>query len=194
MGRDPETLLAPSIRCEAGRVTCFQNGERQQALCRCKIFVRLIGGCLPIRPLPPTILQFAAAAQCGVVFTAENGPVTAAAKSTLAPAAAAPVPFCTRCATPPRCVRLKECRRRRSQSWIVLAPLEASRRSIAAWLADSRCVFKSDSHRPVPLARHWPASSPRGQSWWCPLKITPTSRRGARAVSVKGERTGRQVR
>ena len=88
----------------------------------------------------------------------------------------------------------EDCRRRSKHTWIVLALLESSRRSIAAGLADSRCVFKSDSHRPVPLTRHWPASSPRGQSWWCPLKTTPTSRRGARASSVKGERTGRQVR
>ena len=42
-------------------------------------FRRLIGGRLPVRPLPPTILLCAVAAQCGVVFTAENSPVTAAA-------------------------------------------------------------------------------------------------------------------
>ena len=64
----------------------------------------LIGGLLPQRPLPPTILLCAAAAQCCVVFPAENGPGTEAAKATLRPAASAPGPFCTRRATPPRSV------------------------------------------------------------------------------------------
>jgi len=38
-----------------------------------------------------------------------------------------------------------KCRRRSKQSWFVLAALESSRSSIAAGLADSRCVFKSGS-------------------------------------------------
>ena len=68
---------------------------------------RLIGGFLPIRPLPPTILLFAFAAQCCVVFPAENEPVTETAKD-VAPAASAPGPFCTRRATPPRSVAFQQ--------------------------------------------------------------------------------------
>ena len=153
---------------------------------------RLAAGSFLSGDLPADILLCATAAQCSVVFPAENGPVTEAAKATLRPAASAPNPFCTRRATPPRSVAFqqmpppKEAELVRARCARIITRL--NRRGACRFAV----CFQIRFTRPRPLARHWPAFPPRGQDMRCPLKITPAGRRGARALPVKGERTGRQ--
>ena len=103
MGRDPETLLAPSIRCEAGRVTCFQNGERQHALCRSKIFAGSSADAFPKGPFRRPFCCSLAPHNAALSSPLKTA-LSRTMQPTLAPASSAPSPFCTRCATPPRYV------------------------------------------------------------------------------------------